>query len=230
MRQGRFVEGAQHLWATHGETIKTYTGQAIGYWKDMFAEWGKESKRAWDVYKALAIAEVITSSIETGWKGASALASIPYVGPALAAAWIATVAAKAAISIAQIQAQKPKQYAKGGIVYGELVAIDNQRAQSARYATGGVTSGPTIAMVGDNPSGREIILPEENIHDDRVGPAYRRRKGEEGVNIINLVTDRDVAAAMSREPGKNVVVNHIGADMQQRKSTFRKVREINRRR
>jgi hypothetical protein len=196
-------------------------------WKEMFAEWGKESKTAWDVYKALAIAEVITSSITAGWKGASALADIPYIGPALAIAWVATVAAKAAFSIAQIQAQKPASYARGGIA--DSIVADGRRSDAASYASGGITSGIT-AIYGDNASGKELVVPSENVRDDYAEGYVRDKDSGKPQYIVNLVTDNDVAAAMTRSPGKNVIVNTIGADMASRKSTFRKVREINRRR
>ena len=45
--------------------------------------------------------------------------------------------------------------------------------------------------------------------------------------MINLVTQEDVAAAMNTKLGGLVVVNHIGKDMNARKSTYRKVKETN---
>ena len=101
----------------------------------------------------------------------------------------------------QLEAFYLTQHANGGI----LPKIQSMRA----FATGGVTNGPNLALLGDNKSGREIIIPTENIHESSVGPAYIRSKDESTVNIINVVTESDLANAMSRPmPGK-VVINHV---------------------
>jgi hypothetical protein len=98
--------------------------------------------------------------------------------------------------------------ASGGI----LPKIQSMRA----FATGGVTNGPNLALLGDNKSGREIIIPTENIHESSVGPAYIRSKDESTVNIINVVTESDLANAMSRPmPGK-VVINHVYKEQRNR--------------
>jgi hypothetical protein len=209
MAEGNAVKAATETWAFYGNTLTEHTGLMVDQWKTMFAEMGKTSKDAWDMYKAIAISEAIVDTFRTAQAGAAALAGIPYVGPALALAWIATSIASGMMRVKQIEQQKPQGYATGGVTYGELVMMDKSRSRSASYGTGGVTSGPAAALVGDNPSGREIILPEENIKSDRA--------------------QEDVAMALNTKFGKNVVINHIGQDMNERKSTFRKVREINRR-
>jgi hypothetical protein len=106
--------------------------------------------------------------------------------------------------------------------------MDNKRAEAASYASGGLTSG-IQKIYGDNPSGVELVVPSENVRDN-YAEGYTRKSKEEPINVINIVTQDDVAMAMNSDLGRNVVVNHIGKDMNQRKSTFRKVREANRRR
>jgi len=228
MKEGDTWGATQTLIGTYGDTIQQHTGDMVEAWKEMFAYWGQKSKSAWDAYKAIAIAQAIVDTFKTAQAGASALAGIPFVGPALAAAWIATAIAQGMMRVRMIEAQKPaQQYAQGGVVYGDLVLMDRKRAQQASYATGGVTSGPTIAKVGDNKSGREIILPEEHIHDNYVGPAYRRQRGESDIHIYNLVTNEDIAAAMNEKSGRRVIVNAVGRDLREKRSTYQ---AVNRRR
>jgi len=58
----------------------------------------------------------------------------------------------------------------GGLVTaagaGGLMALMTgiaNKAQAPRLARGGLTSGPTMAMIGDNPSGREAVIPFERM-------------------------------------------------------------------
>jgi hypothetical protein len=201
----------------------------VEMWKNMFEQMGQESKRAWDIYKGLAIAQAIIAGINMAMEGGRSLAMIPYVGPALAVAWMATVAAMTAVQVKTIEGQKPAGYAQGGVTYGELVMLDRSRAKSASYASGGVTRGAATAIIGDNPSGAELVIPAESIERDKTS-GYTRKKGGENINVINLVTQEDIAAAMNTKIGGAVVINHIGKDMTARKSTYRKVKETNRRR
>ncbi|MHA1942531.1 MAG: phage tail tape measure protein, partial [Candidatus Hodarchaeales archaeon] len=99
LKEGEALEAARQTWAFYGDTIQSYTGQMAEAWKNMFEQMGQESKTAWDIYKALAISEVIVAGIQLAWKGAQALAGIPYIGPVLAGAWIATIAAQTAVQV-----------------------------------------------------------------------------------------------------------------------------------
>jgi len=220
VKQGNYVGAAKATWAAYGETIKNYAGQMTEAWKEMFAFWGQKSKGAWDAYKAISIAQAIVDTFKTAQAGAASLAGIPFVGPALAAAWIATSIATGMMRVRQIEAQKPaQQYAQGGISYGTFVANDRRRGRSASYATGGVTSG-VQAIYGDNPSGRELVIPSENVSDDSAS-GYIRQKGEsQPVVIYNLVTTEDIAAAMTDKSGQRVIVNAVGKDMREKKSTY----------
>jgi len=230
MKTRKYLEAAKETWAFYGDTLINYTGQMVEAWKNMFEQMGQASKTAWDVYKGLAIAQTIVSGIQLAWEGAKALAGIPYVGPALAGAWIAAIAAQTAVQVKTIEGQKPASYAQGGVIYGDIVAMDRKRAKSASYASGGVTSGAATAIIGDNPSGAELVIPAESIDRDKTSGYTRKKGGDGNINVINLVTQEDIAAAMNTKIGGAVIINKIGQDMNARKSTYRKVKETNRRR
>jgi ATP-dependent Clp protease ATP-binding subunit ClpA len=102
-------------------------------------------------------------------------------------------------------------HAHGGI-------LPNIKAFRA-FSSGGVTSRPTLALLGDNRSGRELVIPTENIKSDEVSGYTRDSK--QAVNIVNVVTEQDFHRIMASQAGKNIIVNTVGQDMQRRGTTFR---------
>jgi tape measure domain-containing protein len=76
---------------------------------------GKHSKKAFRMYQAFAIAQAVMNTATLAMAGAGSVAALPFVGPALAAAWIPTAYAMGAAQIAMIAAAKPPSYDQGGI-------------------------------------------------------------------------------------------------------------------
>jgi hypothetical protein len=211
------VEASKAMWKTYGDTIGKYATSMADQVKGMFAEMGKESKAAWLMYKAIAISQAIIDTYKTAQAGASALAGIPFVGPALAGMWIATSVMTGLQRVNTIRSQKPEGKAHGGVFQGGFEA----------YQAGGVTSGVAMGIVGDNPSGKELVIPSENIKKDSAAGYVREQDGmSEGPTIINMVTQQDIARAIQEAPeGKNVVINHIGRDMNERGSIYTNVKD-----
>ncbi len=90
-----------------------------------------------------------------------------------------------------------------------------------QFSSGGLTSRPTLAVLGDNASKKEIVIPEENIKSNQVS-GYVRNQGEEGITIINAITRDDIAQAMTSNTGKNVIINTIGKDLNKRGPTYKR--------
>ncbi len=91
-----------------------------------------------------------------------------------------------------------------------------------QFSSGGITSRPTLlALAGDNKSGRELIIPEENIKSDEVS-GYVRESGQP-INIVNVLTREDIAMAMAGTEGEQVIINTIGRDLQNRGPIFRQL-------
>jgi len=99
--------------------------------------------------------------------------------------------------------------------------IPNIKAFRA-FSSGGMTSNPTMAILGDNPSGKELVIPSENISSNSVS-GYTRDSGQ-AITIVNVISQDDVAAAMSGKAGERVILNTIGKDMRNRGVTSRTVR------
>lgn len=90
------------------------------------------------------------------------------------------------------------------------------------FSRGGMTGRPTLAVLGDNPSSKEIVIPEENIESDQVS-GYVRESDGSPINIINVITPEDVAAAMGQASGERVILNTIGKDMANRGRTYNRM-------
>jgi hypothetical protein len=84
----------------------------------------------------------------------------------------------------------------GGALGIELALIPH--VELPRLATGGITSGPTVAMIGDNPGGQEVVQPLSSLRADRqadIATAVRAAvlelrgsgDGGSGVNIRNEI-------------------------------------------
>jgi hypothetical protein len=93
-----------------------------------------------------------------------------------------------------------------------------------RLQHGGVTSGPIMALLGDNASGRELVIPAESIHKDHVS-GHVREKEDKDITIVNVNTPDLIWAAMSAAQGRKVIVNAMGADFIQRGASYRIIRQ-----
>ena len=107
-----------------------------------------------------------------------------------------------------------------GLAHGGMLP---QITAFKKFSSGGITSRPTLALLGDNKSKQELIIPTENIKSDSVS-GYMRDKSSEGVYIANFITPEDMAGAMSGVSGKNVIVNHVLTDMGKRGPIWKQVR------
>jgi hypothetical protein len=88
------------------------------------------------------------------------------------------------------------------------------------FSQGGITGRPTLALLGDNQSGRELVIPEENIRSNEVS-GYVSQRGD--VYIANFLQEEDIVAAMAGTMGKNVVLNHVIKAKDKKGATWRRV-------
>ena len=95
-----------------------------------------------------------------------------------------------------------------------------------RLAGGGMTNGPMLALLGDNKSGTELVIPSENIKRDSVSGHVRDKS--EDINIVNIVSPDLMLAAMGSDIGKNTIINTINADVIRRGNTFQTFRGMRR--
>lgn len=184
----------------------------VGAAADMMLQLAQQKKKYFKYYQMLSIAETVIAT------GQGVMQAYAQAGPYLGTVFAALITAMGAMKVAMIMKQKPPEYAQGGV----FDARQQKRNRGAAYATGGVTSQAAYAMLGDNASGKELVIPAEHIDSDHTA-GYTRDGG--APIIMNVVTSEDVAAAMEETAGRQVTVNTIGRDMRERRSTYRNVRD-----
>jgi hypothetical protein len=172
---------------------------------EMFRMLAQENKKWFKFYQASRVAETVMAGAQ-GVMQAYAQGG-PYIGTAFAA----VITALTAMKVAMILKEKPPEYkAAGGIMSG-----------------GGVTTGMSQYIVGDNPSGKELVVPSEGIAKDSVTGAYVREKGEDtSPTIINVFTEEQFADVMSKDLPKNTMVNNMVRDSRERGASFNETRRV----
>ena len=91
-----------------------------------------------------------------------------------------------------------------------------------KFSKGGLTSGLTSAIIGDNRSGVELVIPSENISSDEVS-GYVRDSSNSNVYIANVITENDFAGMLSKPVNGKVIVNRILSDIDGKGPVFKKL-------
>ena len=196
------------------KAIQLQVGQsALNDAKMLLAEAGKENKKAWDAYKAISIAETLVSTYKSAVLSYTSLAPIPIVGPALGAAAASLAVMSGLMRVNMIRQSKPEGKALGGVMDG------------AGHG-GGVTTSPASYIVGDNPSGKELVVPAEGINKDSVEGAYTKDKDSGEPTIINVFTEEQFADVMSKDLPKNTMVNNMVRDSRERGSSYNEAKRV----
>ena len=112
------AEQRKQLFQTILEASSRVTGDVASAFKDLYEAGGKQSKTFFRIYKAAAIAQAIIDTYKGATAAFSALAGIPYVGPALG---IAAAAAAIAAGIARVAVIRQQNFgaAEGGLIPGK---------------------------------------------------------------------------------------------------------------
>jgi TP901 family phage tail tape measure protein len=107
-------------------------------------------------------------------------------------------------------------FAGGGVTPGAIRS----------FSSGGITSQPTLALIGDNPSKKELVIPAEKIKRDSVSGYVRDSASEsKPITIVNALTNEDIASAMLQDSGQKVIVNTIGQDLRKKGPIYRIIKE-----
>lgn len=79
-------------------------------------------------------------------------------------------------------------------------------AKPKPFATGGITTGPTLALIGDNPSGREAVIPFE-----RMGEFMRMAgagQGSQNITVSGVIRSGDIW--LSNQQAQSNLVRRLG--------------------
>ena len=80
-----------------------------------------------------------------------------------------------------------------------------------------------MALLGDNSSGVELVIPSENIEKDSASGYVRESGGRGDVYIANVINETDIQRVMAKPVSGNIVVNHVLQDIDKRGPTFKKL-------
>jgi len=130
------AEQRSKLVSTYFSATKSVLGNVSGAFQDFYKATGERHKEFFHIYKAAAVAETIIGTYQSAQDAYKAMAGIPYVGPALAAAAAGAAIAAGVARIAIIRAQK---MAEGGLV-----------GDSQNIIGGGVITGYSPHSKADN--------------------------------------------------------------------------------
>ncbi|GEA12678.1 tape measure protein [Alteromonas sp. KUL49] len=160
---------SQAEWERKNELEKTNAVLSIGEFG--FKQMAGQSKKAFALYKAFAITKAVINTYEMATGAFNALASIPYVGPALGAA---AAAAAVAFGLAQVNSIKNQQYQAayhGGVDYvgAEQTALiqKGERIVSPRQNVA-LTSAVDKINKGESAGSRTLMFhfnPQVNLSD-----------------------------------------------------------------
>jgi hypothetical protein len=93
----------------------------------------------------------------------------------------------------------PDNYATGGAAApakaaGLTAIISSLFSSIPKFHSGGMTLGPTLAMIGDNPSGREAVIPFE-----RMGEFLGQMGGgNQNMNVTGKINGLDIILSHER--------------------------------
>lgn len=186
------------------------------------------NKKLATIGKAAAIAQAMIETYKSATSAYAAMASIPYIGPALGIAAAAAAIAAGLANVAAIRAQ-PIGFDRGGytgpggvhepagVVHrGEVVwsqrdiaraggvgVVEAMRLGYAGYADGGFT-GPMASTDGFDAPRRDPPM------DTNAGSAAGGNGGGMGVRIVNVVDPGMMADWAQSSEGERVIMNTVG--------------------
>ena len=96
------------------EMVSQTTNNMLENWMYFFQHFGQQNKAAFTAFKAVAIAQTVIDTYKAAQGAYSAMASIPYIGPALGAAAAAAAIAAGMARVSSIASMEPGGGAGGG--------------------------------------------------------------------------------------------------------------------
>lgn len=183
---GEGVKKSGGIWQWFGNMAKKAAGitedsgeKSKTVWGGMTTAFMTQAKKQSGIAKAQSIIQTTMDTYKSATGAYSAMASIPYVGPALGAAAAAVAIAMGMANVASIKSQNfAGNYAEGGIVPGSSYVGDNLYA--------GVNSGEMIL----NAAKQSRLL---NIADGKASPASGTGSIVWNLHITNNVGGRATA-------------------------------------
>ena len=83
---------------------------------------------------------------------------------------------------------------EGAIAKAVTITLGENNVDSGNFAMGGLVMSPTLAMIGDNPSGREAVIPFERM-GEFLGQVAG---GNQNMNVTGKIQGHDIVLSQER--------------------------------
>lgn len=194
-------EHQSQLKALTMERYKTALSAFDDFEQNMLVLSKTKSKALAGIYKASAIANTVVKTYESATSAYAAMASIPYVGPALGIAAAAAAVAAGLANVAAIKAQPVGAYEHGGAIPGGRSGIVGEAGAEEIFGPAIVTSARTTAdRMANEAEGQANTSPNITQHftfGSNVDPVQMRKFASD----IQQATMTGFMDAMSRGGG-----------------------------
>lgn len=166
------VNKSRQAWADAAVQITSYVTSTLS---TLAGAQDKQSKKGFETAKRLQIASTIVNTIAAAWGAYRSLVEIPVVGPALAAAAMATTAAAGAIQVSNIKKQK---YGSDEIPSSSAKSVSNMATGSSAVASTIISRNISPAATGVDSKAQTVLVVDEVTY---------KQQQQENINRVSTI-------------------------------------------
>lgn len=166
------INKSRQAWADAAVQIMSYVTSTLS---SLAGAQDKQSKKGFETAKKLQIASTIVNTIAAAWGAYRSLVEIPIVGPALAAAAMATTAATGAIQVSNIKKQK---YGSDEIPSSSAKSVSNMATGSSAVASTIISRNISPAATGVDSNTRTVLVVDEVTY---------KQQQQENINRVSTI-------------------------------------------
>lgn len=166
------VNKSRQAWADAAVQITSYVTSTLS---SLAGAQDKQSKKGFETAKKLQVASTIVNTIAAAWGAYRSLVEIPIVGPALAAAAMATTAATGAIQVSNIKKQK---YGSEEIPSSSAKSISNTATGSSAVASTIISRNISPTATGGGSNTQTVLVVDEVTY---------KQQQQENINRVSTI-------------------------------------------
>ena len=166
------INKSRQAWADAALQITSYVTSTLS---SLAGAQDKQSKKGFETAKRLQVASTIVNTIAAAWGAYRSLVEIPIVGPALAAAAMATTAATGAIQVSNIKKQK---YGSDEIPSSSAKSVSNMATGSSAVASTIISRNISPAATGADSKAQTVLVVDEVTY---------KQQQQENINRVSTI-------------------------------------------
>lgn len=166
------VNKSKQAWADAAVQIALYVTSTLS---TLAGAQDKQSKKGFETAKKLQVASTIVNTIAAAWGAYRSLVEIPVVGPALAAAAMATTTATGAIQVSNIKKQK---YGSDEIPSSSAKSVSNMATGSSAVASTIISRNISPAATGADSNVQTVLVVDDVTY---------KQQQQENINRVSTI-------------------------------------------